>query len=132
MTDFVATLASTTTYQARRAVSVPLLLAENIRPPQRAASTGSPGEYQSEHSERQVSGSVGVSPGARWMGSLSVAKGGDQSLLLIMQRDGPLPAEAPLVDEVALVIPPGEAHAVVTLLQGLVEHAKQAGIMLIE
>lgn len=116
-------------------VSYPLLLADNVRRPSRSAlgsAAVAPVRYEPEHSERQVSGSVEVAPGARWMARLAVPMTGDQSLLVIIEREGPLPPGAPAVDEVALVIPPGEADAVVALLRGTVEHAKRDGVLLTE
>jgi hypothetical protein len=43
--------------------------------------------------------------------------------------EGALPAGAPAVDEVALVIPPGEADTVVALLRGTFEHAGRDGVV---
>jgi hypothetical protein len=48
---------------------------------------------------------------------------------VVIGREGPLPPGAPAVEEVAVVIPPGEADAVLALLQGLVDHARRDGVL---
>jgi hypothetical protein len=88
-----------------------------------------PAGYEPEHGERQVSGSVKVASGARWFGTLAVPLTGDQTLLVTVERDGPVAPGAPEVHSLDLVIPPGEAEAVITLLQGLVEQAKRDGVL---
>jgi hypothetical protein len=93
---------------------------EHVRPP---------AGYEPEHGERQVSGSVKVASDVRWFGTLAVPLTGDQSLLVTIERDGPVAPGAPAVHNLDLVIPPGEAEAVVTLLQGLVEQAKRDGVL---
>ena len=113
-------------------VSYSLLVADIVRLPRsRAVREGltPPAGYEPEHSERQVSGSVEVAPGARWFATLAVPMTGDQSLLVTIEREGPVPPGAPAVDDIALVIPPGEADAVVSLLRGIVEHARRDGVL---
>ena len=112
--------------------SYPVLVADNIRRPRRSAlgsAVALSAAYEPEHSERQVSGSVFVGEQVRWSARLAVPMTGDQSLLMIIEREGPLPPGAPVVGEVAVVIPPGEADAVLALLQGLVEHARRDGVL---
>lgn len=112
--------------------SYPVLVADNIRRPRRSAldsAVARPAGYEPEHSERQVSGSVVVGEQVRWSARLAVSMAGDQSLLVVIEREGPLPPGGPVVGEVAVVIPPGEADAVLALLQGLVEHARRDGVL---
>jgi hypothetical protein len=54
---------------------------------------------------------------------------GDQSALLTIAREGPAPAGAPDVPEVSLVVPPGEADALLTLLRGIVAQARREGVL---
>jgi hypothetical protein len=115
-------------------MSIPyrLIVADNARPPKgTAAPSGIPGgaTYEPEHSERQVTGSVAVGRESRWMATLAVPMTGDQSVLLTLEREGPAPASAPAVEQVMLVIPPGEADAVLTLLRGIVAHARRNGVL---
>jgi hypothetical protein len=116
------------------AMSAPyqLILADHVRPPKGAA--GRPGvsdapAYEPGHSERQVTGSVTVGQERRWVATLAVPMTGDPSVLVTLEREGPVPAGAPDVHEVALVIPPGEADAVITLLRGIVAHARRDGVL---
>jgi hypothetical protein len=88
-----------------------------------------PAPYEADHSERQATGSVSVGEGRRWLATLSVPMTGDQSLLLSIERDGPLPAGAPEVEAVSLVIPAGEVDAFLTLLHGVVAHARRDGVL---
>ena len=110
-----------------------LIVADNLRPPSDSASGRSPSraaEYEPEHSDRQVSGSVAVGLGCRWFGSLAVPMTGDQSVLVTIEREGPVPAGAPAVPRVELVIPPGELDALITLLRGLLGQARGDGVLL--
>ena len=84
--------------------------------------------YEPEHSERQVAGSV-TAGRARWLATLAVPMTGDQSILLSLEREGPLPPGAPLVQDVALVIPPGEVDAVLALFRGIVGQARRDGVL---
>lgn len=114
------------------AVSYALVVADSARPPEGVAGrVGVPSmaEYEPEHSERQVTGSVAVGQESRWMGVLAVPMTGDQSALVTIEREGPTPAGAPAVEEVVLVIPPGEQEAVLTLLQGMIAHARRDGVL---
>jgi hypothetical protein len=114
------------------AVPYTLIVADNTRlPKSTAAHSGSsraPG-YEAEHSERQVTGSVQVGQEGRWVGTLAVPMTEDQSVLVTLEREGPAPAGAPAVQQVMLVIPPGEADAVLTLLRGIVAHARRDGVL---
>ncbi|MGH7514148.1 MAG: hypothetical protein ACREOQ_14635 [Gemmatimonadales bacterium] len=109
-----------------------LIVADTVHPPKDAAGpSGIPGGagYEPEHSERQVTGSVAVGQESRWVATLAVPMTGDQSVLLTLEREGPAPAGAPAVEHVMLVIPPGEADAVLTLLRGIVAHARRNGML---
>jgi hypothetical protein len=112
--------------------SYALVVADNVRPPHGSAihpSTLGMSEYEPEHSERQASGSVAVGQDSRWSGTLAVPMTGDQSLLIIISREGTVPAGAPTVPPVTLVIPPGEVDAVLTLLRGLIAQARREGVL---
>jgi len=54
---------------------------------------------------------------------------GDQSILLSLEREGPLPPGAPLVEDVALVIPSGEVDAVLALFRGILGQARRDGVL---
>ena len=86
-------------------------------------------QYEPEHSERQVNGSIKVAGDAYWFATLSVAMTGEQSLLVTVERKGPVLEGTPAVDEVTIVIPAGEEEAVLTLLRGLVVHARRDGVL---
>ena len=112
--------------------SYTLIVADQVRPPK--GGTAGPGvpaafEYEPAHSERQVTGSVEVGPDSRWLATMAVPMTGDQSALVTLEREGQLPAGAPAVSQVMLVIPVGEAEAVITLLRGLVVHARRDGVL---
>lgn len=113
-------------------VSYALVIADNVRVPGGAAIrpviTGAAG-YEPGHSERQVTGSVTVGQESRWSALLAVPMTGDQSVLLTIERDGPTPAGAPAIPEVTLIIPPGEADALLMLLQGIVAQARRDGVL---
>lgn len=113
--------------------SYTLIVADQVRAPKGGGSAGSgvPAtfEYEPGHSERQVTGSVEVGPDSRWLATLAVAMTGDQSVLLTLEREGLVPAGAPAVSQVMLVIPAGEADAVITLLRGIVVHARRDGVL---
>ena len=113
-------------------VSYALVVADNVRPPGRPvirSSAAGAAEYEPGHSERQATGWVGVGPESRWGATLSVPMSGDQSALLTIAREGPVSAGAPDVPEVSLVVPPGEADALLTLLRGIVAQARREGIL---
>jgi len=109
-----------------------LIVADNERPPRVSAARSaapSPVEYEGGHSERRATGSVAVGQGSWWMATLSVPMSGDQTILLTIERDGPTPAGAPTVEQVTMVIPPGEVDAVLTLLQGIVAQSRRNGVL---
>lgn len=85
------------------------------------------GEYENEGSERVCRGSVTLPSGACWRSKLQVPIRGDESALLTLCRQAAEPGVAP--DEAALVIPSGEADALVALLQGLFTQARRDGVL---
>jgi hypothetical protein len=114
--------------------SYTLIVADQVRPPKRGATAG-PGvpaafEYEPGHSVCQVTGSVEVGPDSRWLATLAVPMTGDQSVLVTLEREGLVPAGAPATSEVMLVIPVGEADAVITLLRGIIVHARRDGVLM--
>jgi hypothetical protein len=113
-------------------VSYALIVADNVRPPRGASVTpgiAAAAGYEPGHSERQATGSVAVGPESRWSATLAVPMTGDQSLLVTLEREGPVPPGAPTVPDVTLVIPPNEAEAVLTLLRGIVAQARRDGVL---
>jgi hypothetical protein len=83
--------------------------------------------YENEGSDRLSRGSVTVASGGWWSGSLEVRMGADQGALLTITRSGAGVGPAPT--DASLVIPPGEADALLTLLTGLVAHARADGVL---
>jgi hypothetical protein len=55
---------------------------------------------------------------------------GDQSVLLTIEREGSTPTGTPATAEVAMVIPAGEADAVLVLLRGIVAQARRDGVLM--
>ena len=112
-------------------ISYGVLITDNVQRPKRSAPppVDGPASYEREHSERQVSGSVRAGQEVRWFATLAVPMTGDQSLLLTIERQGPTLPDAPSVDDLMLVIPTGEADAVVELLRGIIAHARQDGVL---
>jgi hypothetical protein len=113
-------------------VSYALIVADNVLPPSGSdigPSAGGAPEYEAGHSERQVTGSVAVGQESRWIATVAVPMTGDQSALIVIEREGPTPAGAPEVHEVALVVPPGELDALLTLLRGIVAQAQREGVL---
>lgn len=108
-----------------------LVIADNIWAPKASAHRGITrvSEYQPEHSERQVSGSVPLGADSRWFGTLAVPMTGDQSALVTIEREGQTPAGAPDVPSIEMVIPTGEIEAVLALLRGLVAQARTDGVL---
>jgi hypothetical protein len=108
-----------------------LLVNDNVERPNhfKARPAAASGRYEREHSECLCSGSVTVATGDYWRATLAVATSGDRSVLLSIERTGSVSAGAPAVDTLALVIPSGEVHAVVALVAGVVEHARQVGVL---
>ena len=83
--------------------------------------------YESEGSERVSRGSVTLPSGGRWSAALEVRMRDDQGALLTMNRSGPEAGPAP--SDATLMIPPGEADALLTLLTGLIEQARADGVL---
>lgn len=78
--------------------------------------------YESEGSERVSRGSVTLPSGGRWSATLEVSMRDDQGALLTMIRSGPGLGPAP--SDASVMIPPGEADALLTLLTGLIKQAR--------
>jgi hypothetical protein len=113
-------------------VSYALIVADNVLPPSGSGiepSAGGAAEYEAGHSERQVTGSVAVGQESRWVATMAVPMTGDQSAVVIIEREGPPPPGSPDVPEVTLVIPPGELDALLTLIQGIVVQARRDGVL---
>jgi hypothetical protein len=83
--------------------------------------------YEREGSERVSRGSVTLLSGGRWSATLEVRMQDDQGALLTVKRSGPGVGPAP--SDASLMIPPGEADALLTLLTGLVEQARADGVL---
>jgi hypothetical protein len=83
--------------------------------------------YENEGSERVSRGSVTLPSGGRWNATLEVRMRHDQGALLTLNRSGPGAGPAP--SDASLMIPPGEAEALLTLLAGLVEQARADGVV---
>ena len=113
-------------------VSYALIVADNVLPPSGpdiGPEAGGEADYEAGNSERQVTGSVAVGQETRWVATLAVPMTGDQSALVVIEREGPTPAGSPDVSQVSLVVPPGELDAVLTLLRGIVAQARRDGIL---
>lgn len=106
-----------------RAGSRPLSLLREARVPPGAAR----GSYENEGSERVSRGSIALPSGTCWLSKLQVPMNGDESALLTVRRQAPGPSLAP--DEASLVVPPGEADALLALLEGLFAQARRDGVM---
>lgn len=85
------------------------------------------GTYEDEGSERVSRGSVTLPSGASWFSQLEVPIHGDEPGLLTVRRQAPGPSLAP--DETSLVVPHGEAEALLALLQGLFAQARRDGVI---
>jgi hypothetical protein len=83
--------------------------------------------YEAEGSERVSRGSVTLPSGARWFSKLEVPMVGDQSALLTIGRQGP--GASIESESTALVLPPGEADAVLALLNGVITQARSHGVL---
>jgi len=79
--------------------------------------------YEGEGSDRVARGSVRVAESGWWTGRLEVPAEGDQSALLTIEREGEGATLGP--NDAALVIPEGEADAVLALLNGLFAQARR-------
>jgi len=108
---------------AIRADSRPLWLLREPRVPLE----GGPGSYESEGSERVSRGSITLPSGDAWLAKLVVPVNGEESALLTVRREAAGPSLLP--DEASLVVPRGEADALLLLLQGLFEQARKEGII---
>lgn len=86
-------------------------------------------EYERDGSDCRVYGSVPVGAGAWWSAELAVSMTGEQSVLLTIERQGPLPEGIRIGGQASLVICPGEADAIVRLLHGIVAQARCDGIL---
>jgi len=98
------------------------LLREARVPPQSTRGT-----YENEGSERVSRGSIALPSGAHWLSKLEVPIGGGRPALLTLRRQSPGDALAP--DEAALVLPLGEADALVALVSGIIAQAKADGVL---
>jgi hypothetical protein len=76
---------------------------------------------------RVANGSVQLPKGDRWLASIETAGEGDQPVLLTIERKSRRKMLEPA--DAALVIPPGEADALLALLNGLVAQARRQGIL---
>src|SRR3954469_21463529 len=108
-----------------------LVVNDNVERPNHfnARPVAAAGQYEREHSECLCSGSVAVAGGDCWRATVAVATSGDRSVLLSIERAGLVAPGAPAVETIALVIPPGEVDAVVALVVGVTEHARQERVL---
>jgi len=83
--------------------------------------------YQRPGRERVAKGTVRLPNGDRWSGSIEAAGEGDQPALLTVERKSRRRILEPA--DAALVIPSGEADALLALLNGLVAQARREGIL---
>jgi hypothetical protein len=88
---------------------------------------GAPGPYESEGNERVSKGSITLPSGDSWFAKLVVPMNGEESALLTVWRDAAGPSLVP--DEASLVVPRGEADALLLLLQGLFDQARRDGVL---
>lgn len=98
------------------------LLREHRVPPKKSRLA-----YEREGSEQVARGSVTLPSGGRWFSTLEVPLSGDRSALLTIGREGPGESLEP--DEAALVIPQGEADAMLALLNGIIAQARSDGVL---
>jgi hypothetical protein len=87
--------------------------------------TGPP-KYDEDATDRTARGSILVQE-VRWSGRLDVPIQSTQAALLTIERLGQGPAVEP--SEATIVIPVDEAEAVLTLLEGLFDQARRAGML---
>jgi hypothetical protein len=89
--------------------------------------------YEDEGSERCSLGAVAVDVGAWWSAALSVPMGDvraeDGTLFLRLERHGPVPASYRGDVEAEVTLPATEVGAVVALLGGVVDQARQDGVL---
>lgn len=72
-------------------------------------------------------GSVSLASGGCWSATLEVRMGSEQGALLTVNRFGP--GAGPSPTDASVMIPPGEADALVTLLTGLIRQARTDGVL---
>jgi hypothetical protein len=85
--------------------------------------------YERDGSDCRAYGSVSIGDGAWWSAELVVSMTREQSALLTIERQGPLPEGIPVGGRASLVVCPGEADAIVCLLNGIVAQAHCDGIL---
>jgi hypothetical protein len=88
------------------------------------------GIYDVERSELCARGSVAVSKDARWMAMLTVPIPDNSVVFVQLERQGPLPEGYRGSEEAAcLSVPLSELGALVTLLAGVMAHARHDGVL---
>jgi hypothetical protein len=85
------------------------------------------GTYEHEGSQRVSRGSVAVAPRTRWLSTLEVPVEGGLPALLTIRREASSGSIAP--DEACLVLPLGEADALLELLRGIIAQARADGVL---
>jgi hypothetical protein len=85
------------------------------------------GAYQSEGSERVSRGVVILPTGARWFAMFQVPLAGTDTGLLTISREGQ--DGSPVPDQASLVVPVGEAEALLRLIGGIVTQALADGLL---
>ena len=98
------------------------LLREDRAPPRTSRIS-----YENEGSDRVSRGSVTLTSGGWWFSKLVVPMAGDQSALLTIGRQGPGASIGP--EEATLVVPRGEADAMLALLTGIISQARSDGVL---
>lgn len=84
--------------------------------------------YKAKRGSARIStGSVQIGKGGRWTGRIEVPAEGNVAALLTIQRKGR--GATLLPKDAALVIPEGEAEAVLALLNGLFAKARRDGVL---
>ena len=85
------------------------------------------GVYENGGSERVAKGTILTSVGARWYCRLEVPIAHGSPALLTIEREGAGEGLAP--DEATVVVPPGEADALLALLKGIIDQARADGVL---
>ena len=81
--------------------------------------------YEDEMSVRRATGTVSAAEDVWWLGELVVPIVGERAIISVERRpEGTGPSDA------ALVVPRDEIDALLTLLVGLVAHARRDGVLL--
>jgi hypothetical protein len=90
-------------------------------------------DYEDEGSERLSLGSVALDAESWWSAALSVPGSdmgsGDDALFVRLERHGSLPDGYRGSVEAELSLPGSEIDSVVTLLRGIVDQARQDGVL---